>query len=192
MDVPDLLATKPSDMRMCLYLRPIHPEFFTIFATRTYKGTDYEAELWITGLSHVFTVRRVGDPRAEQRCVTEVIAPASLDLPARGRVESIDLAGDDEASFALKNGFQYQLTYQAETVKDDHQFAAMYGELRAQGFKEGVSCEYRLQGVSRSHWPLAITIPTQIPSGFVFHAFHIFPDFKTILKTQTLIEMPRK
>ena len=189
MDVADLLGTKPSEMRMCLYLRPIHPEFFTIFALRTYKGTNFEAELWITGLSHVFTVRRVRGRRAEERCVTEVIGPSSLELPERGLVERVALAGENEASFALKNGFQYHLSFQAETLKELEVFTANYDELRRQGFKEGLSCEYRLQGVSRSLWPLAITVPTQIRDGFLLHAFHIFPDYQTILKTQTLIEM---
>lgn len=190
MDVVDLLLVKPSDMEMALYLRPIHPEFFHIFAWRSYEAADFDAELWITGLSHVLTVRRKARGRAAERCVTEVIGPSGLALPGRGRVESVSLAGEDEAQFALRNGFRYHMSFQTETVESDDVFASIYNDLRNQAAGEGLSCEYRVEGVERKLWPLALTVPVHTRGGFLLHAFHVFPDFKTILKTQTLIELP--
>ncbi|NIA20485.1 MAG: DUF2617 family protein, partial [Anaerolineaceae bacterium] len=189
----DLLEAKPSDMELQLYLRPIHPEFFKIFAWRSFEGPGYEAELWITGLSHVLTVRSMSPGgRPAERCVTEVIGPADLPLPKRGRVESLDLKGEDEATFALRNGFRYHLTYHIERLAEDV-FAATYEDLRKQGRSaEGVACEYRLEGRERAMWPLAFVMPTHIRGGFLLHAFHCFPDQATILKTQTLIELPKR
>jgi hypothetical protein len=189
MSVADLLQTKPSDMMMSLYLRAIHPEFFRIFAWRSFKTRHYEAELWITGLSHVLTVRQAAGRHSAERCVTEVIGPSHMALPPRGKVQAIPLAGEDEASFALRNGFQYQISFQTETLKDAEVFAALYEDLRHQSHKEGLACEFRTEGVERALWPMALIIPTYTREGFLLYAFHVFPDHQAVLKTQTLIEI---
>jgi hypothetical protein len=192
MDVTDLLLTKPADMTLSLYLRPIHPEFFRIFNWQSYRSANYEAELWITGLSHVLTVRHTGTGRSAERCVTEVIAPEAMAMPERGRVEHVSLASNQEASYGLRNGFRYQLSAETEQVADDDVFAAIYEDLRNQGHREGLSCEFRVDGFDRSLWPLAITVPNHTRGGFLLHAWHVFPDFRSILKTQTLIEVPEE
>ena len=190
MDVLDLLATKPSEMAIRLYLRSLHPEFFRIFTSRVYRATEYEAELWITGLSHVLTVRHTNGGQSAERCVTEVIGPSGMELPDRGQVEEVSLATDNEAAFSLRNGFRYHISFQTEQVRDEDVFAGIYDDLRNQGTEEGLSCEYRVAGIDRSLWPLALAIPMHARGGFLLHAFHVFPDFRTILKTQTLIEIP--
>jgi len=192
MDVADLLLTKPSDMTMSLYLRPIHPEFFRIFAWRSYKAPEYEAELWITGLSHVLTVSCTGNGRTREGCVAEIIGPGGIDLPQRGLVESLDLAGNNESRFELRNGFRYSISFETETFSDADLFAAVYDDLRNQGARDGLACEYRIEGVDRTLWPLAMTMPSHARGGFLLHAFHVFPDHRSILKTQTLIEVPPK
>jgi len=189
--VTDILWTKPSDMVMHLYLRTIHPEFFKIFAWRSYRGPEMEAEIWITGLSHVLTVRRLSKGRAAERCITEVIAPAGTPMPDRGRVQTLALVGEDESAFQLRNGFHHQISFESETLKEEL-FAAAYEELRALAHKEGLSCEYRVEGVEKKLWPLALMFPDHARGGFLLHAFHVFPEYLTILKTQTLIELPEK
>lgn len=191
-DVADFLTTEPSDMVMTLYLRTIHPEFFRIFNRRQYQAPGCEAELWITGLSHVFTVRRRPNGRTPQRCVTEIIAPQNTSLPDRGKVEELKLTGNMETHVTLRNGFAYQLNTQCETIADDDVFAAIYEDLRNQGHREGLSCEYRINSLDRTLWPLAMAVPQSTRDGFLLHSFHIFPDFKAILKTQTLIEVPQR
>jgi len=62
--------------------------------------------------------------------------------------------------------------------------------LYAQGRNEGLSCEYRVDGLDRKLWPLALVFPHHARGGFLLHAFHVFPEYRTILKTQTLIEVP--
>jgi len=192
MDTGDLLLTKPSDMMMGLYTRSIHPEFFRIFASRSYKAPEYEAQLWITGLSHVLMVTRTGSLGAKEACITEIIGPADVDLPQRGLVETLPLKGNDESRFELRNGFRYHIGFETETFSDDDLFATVYDDLRNQGATEGLSCEYRLEGVQRRLWPLAMTMPSHARGGFLLHAFHVFPDHRTILKTQTLVEVPQK
>lgn len=188
----EVLSTKPSDMMLYLYLRPLHPEFFKVFAQRFYKGRDLEAEIWITGLSHVLTVRRVGKGlRAQERCVTEIVGPAGLAIPDRGRITALALVGENEARTELRNGFRHQINYESETL-DEELFETTYEDLRKQAHKEGLSCEYRIEGIERKLWPLAVTFPDHAGGGFVLHAFHVFPEYRTILKTQTLIEFPER
>jgi len=191
MDAADILNIRPEDMVVALYLRPIHPEFFHIFASKSFSAPEYEAELWITGLSHVVTVRSTAGGRSAERCVTEIIGPDTLPLPGRGRAEVLPLQDGQEASFGLRNGFRYQISTQVETFDDADVFAATYESLRHQGRREGISCEFRIEGLQRTLWPLAMTVPTHTRGAFLLHAFHIFPDARTILKTQTLIEVPQ-
>lgn len=191
MDVTDLLLIRPEDMALALYLRPIHPEFFRIFSWQSFTAPEYEADLWITGLSHVVTVRSTAGGRSAERCLTEIIGPDTVALPQRGRAETLPLHDSQEASFGLRNGFTYQISSQVETIDDADVFAAIYDGLRNQGLREGLSCEYRIEGVERKLWPLAMTVPTHTRGAFLLHAFHVFPDFRTILKTQTLIEVPK-
>ncbi len=118
-----------------------------------------------------------------------MIGPVGGGLPDRGRVEHLELRGESEAKFGLRNGFQYQISFQSERLDGDL-LAATYDSLRHQGHAEGLSCEFRVEGVRRDLWPLAMTMPTHARGAFLLHAFHVFPDYKTILKTQTLVELP--
>ncbi len=175
---------------MQLYLRPIHPEFFKIHAQRSIRGTSYDADIWVTGLSHVLTVRhRTAPGHAAERCVTEVIGPMGVGLPDRGRVHQVALKGENEASYSLRNGFQYSINYHCEALEEDV-FAATYQTLRKQATREALACEFRMEGQEAEMWPLAIIIPTHTRGGLLVHAFHVFPHERTILKTQTLIDMP--
>lgn len=175
---------------MQLYLRPIHPEFFTIHARRSLSSTSYDVEIWITGLSHVLTLqhRSAGGHTAE-RCLTEVVGPIGFGLPDRGRVHQVALKGENEVGYTLRNGFQYNINYHCEKLDEDV-FAATYDRLRHQQTREALACEFRIEDEQTQRWPLAIVIPTHARGGFLLHAFHVFPHERTILKTQTLIDMP--
>jgi hypothetical protein len=50
-----------------LFQRPLHPELFTIYAKRKLLTEKYEADIWVTGCTHVAAIY-AGDV-----CLTEVI-----------------------------------------------------------------------------------------------------------------------
>ena len=58
-----------------LYQRPLHPELFTIYASRQIKTEQYEAVIWVTNCSHVLSVF------AKDMCLTELINAPDQMLP---------------------------------------------------------------------------------------------------------------
>ncbi|MCK4626884.1 MAG: hypothetical protein KAV00_16350, partial [Phycisphaerae bacterium] len=60
-----------SQLRLLLFSRPVHPELFEIYHDHRIVKDGYEAQIWITGLSHVIAFHR------NKATITELIADAS-------------------------------------------------------------------------------------------------------------------
>ena len=56
------------ELMFSLFQRPLHPELFQIYASRTLNTEKYEAVIWITGCTHVVSVF------AGDICMTEVVS----------------------------------------------------------------------------------------------------------------------
>lgn len=69
---------KASDLRYILYHRPLHPEFFTIRASRRIQEKYYQGSIWVIGNSHVVTVR------AGSHVLVEVVMEKGREVPRRG------------------------------------------------------------------------------------------------------------
>ncbi|HUW99800.1 MAG: DUF2617 family protein [Phycisphaerae bacterium] len=168
------------DLRLSVFLRTVHPEFFTIRVGRAFEGASgrFRAEVWLLDFGHVITFVE------GERAVTEVIAPKGLVLPKRGLVREMDLVGEREQRIEARGEVLYQMTYlvdaaDAETYRRDaeellagarqaHLFAESPGDLAGRAF--------------------AYAVPELRATSLLVHAWHGFPAETTILKTQTLIE----
>jgi len=84
-----------------LYQRPLHPELFTIYATRQIKTEQYEAVIWITNCSHVVSVF------AQDMCLTELINAPDQTLPQRGLIERFQFRGQRSHKCTLSRGLSY-------------------------------------------------------------------------------------
>ena len=84
-----------TDLRVSVYLRALHPEFFRIRVRRSIAHSALDSEVWLLDGGHVITF--VDGPNA----ITEVLAPRDLELPKRGLARTVDLSEACTRSGAL-------------------------------------------------------------------------------------------
>jgi hypothetical protein len=170
--------TAVADLRLCLYLRTLHPEFFTIRGRRVFKHADFEFELWLLEDGHVVTF--IDGPEA----ITEALVPRDLELPRRGLVRTVDLAREQEHRLETRGPILYNMTYQVDT-EDPGTYLREAEELLASA-RQGHLFSEEPREVARK--PFSYAVPEPQGRGVLVHTWHGFPAEHTILKTQTLIE----
>ena len=170
--------TAVSDLRLSVYLRALHPEFFDIRAGLTFEAFAFDGQMWLIEGGNV--VSFIDGPDA----VTEVIAPKDLALPKRGRVRALDLAGSAECEVDARGTVLYRMAYQVETCTagryvreaEDLLASARSGHLYREGDAVGAGRAF------------SYAVPEPKGRGLLVHAWHGFPADHTILRTQTLME----
>jgi len=166
------------DLRLSVYLRALHPEFFEIRASRPFDGFAIDGQVWLVDGGHV--VIFVDGPDA----VTEVIAPKDLELPKRGLARAVDLSGSHEHRVEARGTLLYQVAYQVDACSpgryvreaEDLLASARRGHLYVEGTEAGAARAF------------SYAVPEPKGRGLLVHAWHGFPAEHTILRTQTLIE----
>jgi hypothetical protein len=167
-----------ADLRLSLYLRTLHPEFFHIRARRAFKHADFEFEVWLLEVGHVVTF--IDGPEA----VTEVLVPRDLELPRRGLVRTLDLVREHEHRLETRGPVLYNMAYQVD-AEDPDTYLKEAEELLASA-RQGHLFSEEPHEVARR--PFSYAVPEPKGRGLLVHTWHGFPAESTILKTQTLIE----
>jgi hypothetical protein len=182
--------TAVGDLRLSVFLRPLHPEFFTIRARRALESGagGFQAEVWLLDPGHVISFIE------GEQAVTEVIAPRDLALPKRGLVREIDLAGEREERFEARGPLVYQMAYQVdaagpETYRREAE-ELLAGARQAHLFAEdaGDAAERHPDAAGVAGRAFSYAVPELRANSLLVHTWHGFPAEATILKTQTLIE----
>jgi len=181
--------TAVGDLRLSVFLRPLHPEFFTIRARRALESGagGFQAEVWLLDPGHVISFVE------GEQAVTETIAPRDLALPKRGLVREIDLAGEREERFEARGPLVYQMAYQVdaagpETYRREAE-ELLAGARQAHLFAEDVGDTAGRHGDSPvAGRAFSYAVPEMRANSLLVHTWHGFPAEATILKTQTLIE----
>jgi len=167
-----------ADLKLSLFLRPLHPEFFEIRARRTFEQTGFGGCVWLLACGHVITF--IDGPNA----ITEVMAPRELELPRRGLVRTVDVMGEHEHRLETRGPVLYQMAYQV-----DHEGPETYvreaEDLLASARQGHLFAESAQEAAKR---PFSYAVPEPRGTGLLVHTWHGFPAENTILKTQTLIE----
>jgi hypothetical protein len=165
-----------------VFSRPLHPELFDILATRQVSREDYRLTLHITRTGHVLTWDN------GKVWLVEVTAATDDPLPEARRLLSYRLRGEHYGDLASSAGIRYQMSFQVEAVPQEV-FLHVHDEIVADGAKRGLL--HNFQPHHRlSLAPLGYMTLESRPRSLVVHAFHTFPDEHTIVKSQSLIEMP--
>ena len=177
-----------------VYVRPIHPEFFDIWARRVYKRPAYEAEFWLVGPGHLLTVM------AGQDCITEILVPQKLLLPTRGLLRRWKIRREHDARLEFRGPLTYQMTFQVEHMLLE-EYLEHEMDLLTSSSKGGVFCLFDDSGGpsavkdsahARHHpgeAPFAYAMLQPCANAFLLHTFHGFPAESTILKTQTVVDI---
>jgi len=181
--------TAVGDLRLSVFLRPLHPEFFTIRARRALESGagGFQAEVWLLDPGHVISFIE------GEQAVTEVVAPRDLALPKRGLVREINLAGEREERFEARGPLVYQMAYQVdaagpETYRREAE-ELLAGARQAHLFAEDAGDAAGRHGDSPvARRAFSYAVPELRANSLLVHIWHGFPAEATILKIQTLIE----
>jgi len=177
MPAPERQATV-SDLRLSVYLRALHPEFFDIRAARPFEQVAFEGQLWLIDGGHVITF--IDGPDA----VTEVIGRKELELPKRGLVRAEDLTASREHRIEARGALVYQMAYQVEVCSAE-MYVRQAEELLASARRGHLYQEGPADAAARA-FSYAVAEPKG--RGLLLHTWHGFPAECTILRTQTLME----
>jgi hypothetical protein len=170
--------TAVADLRLSLYLRPLHPEFFDIRARQSFAQPTYRAQVWLLESGHVITF--VSGPSA----LAEVIAPRGLELPTRALVRQIDLVGESEQRLEGRGPVLYTVVYHVD-VQEPETYRLEAEELLG-GARTGHLFAEKPGTLAQR--PFGYAVPELRAASLLVHTWHGFPSEHTILKTQTLIE----
>lgn len=178
----ELETIQAVDLHLFLYDRPLHPELFRHFADYRVRQGGYYADVWITGLSHVVTVT------LGHRSLTELVGSDNEVLPTRGVLTRFRMKGERDAERRTADEWHYMVSSQVE-IMDEPLYKSVHNDLVRHALKRGWYCTYE-------RWAEGGLIPfTYIDYDardreFHVHAFHAFPQERTIVKTQSIFELP--
>jgi hypothetical protein len=176
------LALQSGDLHLFVYDRPLHPELFRHFADFQVEQGRYRADIWVIGLSHVVTVTQ-GD-----HCLTELLARQSDMLPTRGVLSRFRLKGERDHERRTGEGWGYMVSTQIETM-DEALYKSVHHDLLRHTEKRGWYVPYEA-------WSDGELVPFSYidhearDGEFHVHVFHAFPQERTLIKTQSIIELP--
>ena len=170
-----------SSLRYYLYNRPLHPELFDIFDSRDVAKRSYEAQIWVTGCSHVIGFYRDG------HSLVELTADAEVELPRRGLLLEMPFRGERDHERKRAEGVHYMMNFQVETMSP-MVYSRTHHELARQGMKRGLFVPFPMW-MTRSLTPFTYIDYEARPNELHVFAFHAFPEDLTIVKTQSLFEL---
>lgn len=177
----DSLALQSVDLNLYVYDRPLHPELFRHYANYRVEQGRYYADIWIVGLSHVVTVTQ-GD-----RCITELLSRHSDVLPNRGILSRFRLKGERDHERKTPEGWTYMVSTQIETM-DEALYKSVHHDLLRHTEKRGWYVPYEAWSDGELT-PFTYLDHEARDSEFHVHAFHAYPQERTLIKTQSIIEL---
>jgi len=170
-----------SSLRFFLYDRPLHPELFEIFHDHHVVKTAYEAQIWVTGCTHVIGFYR------DRMSLVEVIAGAEAELPQRGLLLDLPFRGERDHERKRAGGIDYMMNFQVETMSSDV-YSHTHHELARLGAQRGLFVPFPMW-MARSLTPFTFIDYDARPNELHVFTFHAFPEDLTIVKTQSIFEL---
>jgi hypothetical protein len=170
-----------SNLRFYLYDRPLHPELFEIYRDHAVAKRGYEAQIWVTGCSHV-----IGFYRGRTSLV-QVTADADLELPQRGMLLELPFRGERDHEVKRAEGINYMMNFQVETMSRAV-FSRTHHELARLGAHRGLFVPFPMW-MSHSLTPFSFIDYQAKPNELHVFTFHALPEDLTIVKTQSIFEL---
>lgn len=168
-------------LRFCLYDRPLHPELFDIHTDRAVVKSNYDAQIWVTGCTHVIGFFRDGFS------LVETMADANSVLPERGLLLELPLRGERDHERKRADGLTYMMNFQVEKMSPAV-YSRTHHELARLGARRGLFVPFPMW-MTRSLTPFTYIDYEAKPTELHAFAFHAFPENLTIVKTQSIFEL---
>ncbi|MBK8913538.1 MAG: DUF2617 family protein [Phycisphaerales bacterium] len=171
-----------ADLHLYLFDRPLHPELFRQYKSFRVAQGRYYADIWFIGLGHVVSLT------AGQKSVVELMAVESDLLPTRGVLSRFRLKGERDHERRIPDGCHYMVSTQVETM-DEALYKSVHSDLVKHAVKRGWHVLFD-QWADGDMVPFSYIDQEARDGEFHVHAFHAFPAERTIVKTQSIFELP--
>ncbi len=172
-----------ASLRFYLFDRPLHPELFDIYHDHHIVKAGYEAEVWVTGCTHVIGFFREGSS------LVEAMAEPDNPLPQRGALLELPLRGERNHERQRGDGIHYMMNFQVE-VMSPRVYSKTHHDLARLGAKRGLFVPFPMWMTrSVSLTPFSYVDYEAKPNELHVFAFHAFPEELTIVKTQSIFEL---
>lgn len=181
MDAPGSVV-EAADLYLFVYDRPLHPELFRHYADYRVVQGRYHADIWLVGLSHVVTVT------CGNRSMTELLCRDSEVLPTRGVISRFRLKGERDQERRTPDKWCHMVSTQVETMEDSL-YRSVHNDLRRHAMRGGWFVAFD-QWADGDLVPFTYMDQEARDSEFHVHAFHAFPAERTIIKVQSIFELP--
>lgn len=170
-----------SSLRFYLYERALHPELFEIHHDHHIVKSGYEAQIWVTGCTHVIGFYREG------ASLVEVTAHHGAVLPKRGCILDLPFRGEKDHERRRSDGISYMMNFQVEPMSPDV-YSQTHHELARLGAKRGLFVPFPMWMIN-SLTPFTFMDYDARPNGLHVFSFHAFPEELTVVKTQSIFEL---
>jgi hypothetical protein len=168
------------ELTFSLFQRPLHPELFRIYAKRQIRTGKYEADIWITGCTHVVSVY-AGDV-----CLSEVVSTPGQMLPRQGLVERFRFRGPRSHKCTLSRGVNYMTDFQIEKMSTNL-YRQSHLDLERFARSRGVFVKFPGLEVGGLQ-PFCYIDFEARQTELHIHTFAAYPDQVTMIKTQSLFD----
>lgn len=169
-------------MRYYLHERPLHPELFDIHLGDHVVRKDFEAQIWVTGCSHVISFFYQG------LSLVEVLADVDGELPTSGRLIELPFRREKEHGLLHGGKIRYMMNFQVELMSEKV-YAATHHDLARQGAKRGLFVPFPMWMTHPPLTPFSYIDYDVTPRSLHVFAFHAFPDDLTLIKVQSIFEL---
>ena len=161
-----------------LFQRPLHPELFQIYANRKLKTEKYQADIWVTGCTHVVTVH------TKDMSLAEVVSAPSQPLPQRGLVERFQFRGPRSHKCSLSKTLHYMTDFQVEKMSRNL-YRQSHLDLDRFAKNRGIFVKYPKVETDGLH-PFCYVDYEARQGELHIHTFAAYPEQLTMVKTQSL------
>jgi hypothetical protein len=170
-----------SKLRFMLYNRPLHPELFDIYQDHHVVRDSYEAQIWVTGCTHVIGFHR------QKLSLVELMADPETELPQRGLLLELPFRGERAHECKRADGINYMMNFQVEQMSPVV-YSRTHHELARQGAKRGLFVPFP-RWMERSLTPFSYIDYDARPNELHVFSFHAFPEDLTMIRTQSIFEL---
>ena len=178
-----------SALRFYLYDRPLHPELFDIHHDHHLAKGAYEAQIWVTGCSHVIGFYRSAPcPGGGAPAIVEVTADAKQTLPRRGLLKQMPFRHERAHECSRVDGINYMMNFQVERMSP-MVYHRTHHDLARMGTRRGLFVPFPMWMSRPPLTPFTYIDYEAKPDGLHVLTFHAFPEDLTIVKTQSIFEL---
>lgn len=170
------------EMTFRLYRRALHPELFHIYQRRHVRRRLYQAEIWITGLSHVITVH------SKNGFLTELTSADGESLPENGLVTSFRFRGERDHDESIDEGLTHILSSQVERMSPNV-FEAFYQEMSRHAKRRGLIMHFDEWAGAGGLPPFTYMDYEARDRELHVHTFLAFSEECSLLKLQSIFEV---